>query len=224
VRAWEDAATYEEMKAELLTRYARHSMADMVRGMDTYFPGDPYGLPQLFLEGRRRVIAEVTRAALQRHEESFRNVWDETRKLVRYLREVDAPVPEALALAGRHVMEEDARAELGRTVTLGAIPPRVFELVTEARALGLRIDLAPCRPLLRAAVADALAKVAAAPSPERVAALLALIAGARILNVGYDRWGVQNRVFELWHVMPAARPVLTPLADALGLAPVKDPA
>ncbi|HYE91932.1 MAG TPA: DUF3536 domain-containing protein, partial [Terriglobales bacterium] len=102
VRAWEDAATYGAMKADLTARYARHSMADMVRAMDKYFPGDAYGLPQLFLEGRRRLIADVTRAALERHEESFRHVWEETRKLMRYLREVDAPVPEALALAGRH--------------------------------------------------------------------------------------------------------------------------
>jgi hypothetical protein len=132
VRAWEDAAAYEEMKGDLLARYAEHSMADMVRGMDTYFPGEPYGLRHLFLEGRRRAIADVTRAALEPQEESFRRVWDETRKLVRYLREVDAPVPDALALAGRHVMEDAARAELERTATLGAIPPRVFELVEEA--------------------------------------------------------------------------------------------
>jgi alpha-amylase/alpha-mannosidase (GH57 family) len=83
VRAWDDAATYEAMKADLFARYAEHSMADMVRGMDTYFPGAPYGLRHLFLEGRRRVLADVTRAALERHEESFRRVWDETRKLVR---------------------------------------------------------------------------------------------------------------------------------------------
>jgi hypothetical protein len=54
--------------------------------------------------------------------------------------------------------------------------------------------------------------------PARVAAVLALVEGARRLNVGFDRWGTQNRVFELWRTMPSARPVLTPLADALGFA------
>ncbi len=38
VRAWEGAAVYEELKADLLARYARHSMADMVRGMDDVLP------------------------------------------------------------------------------------------------------------------------------------------------------------------------------------------
>jgi hypothetical protein len=223
VRAWEDAAVYEELKADLLARYARHSMADMVRGMDTYFPGEPYGLRGLFLEGRRRLVGAVTRAALERHEESFRHVWEETRKLVRYLREVDAPVPEALALAGRHVMEDEARAALAQTPELGAIPPRVFELAGEARAVGLALDLSSCRPALRAAVRNGLAQVAEAPTPERVAAVLAVIEGARRLGVGYDRWGAQNRVFELWRRLPDARPALAPLAEVLGLATPAEP-
>ncbi len=223
VRVFEDAATYEAMKADLLARYAQHSMADMVRGMDTYFPGEPYGLRHLFLEGRRRLIADVTRAALERHEESFRHVWDETRKLVRYLREVDAPVPEALALAGRHVMEEEARAELDRTAGLGAIPARVFDVAEEARAVGFPLDLTPCRPALRAAVMAAITRVAESPSPERVATVLSLVEGASRLGVGFDRWTAQNRVFELWRQMPEVRGTLAPIANALGFAlPLKD--
>jgi alpha-amylase/alpha-mannosidase (GH57 family) len=223
VRAWEGAAVYEELKADLRARYARHSMADMVRGMDTYFPGEPYGLRDLFLEGRRRLVVAVTRAALERHEESFRHVWEETRKLVRYLREVDAPVPEALALAGRHVLEDEARAALGETAALGAIPLRVFELADEARAVGLTLDLTSCRPALRAAVGQGLGRVAEAPTPERVAAVLALIEGARRLGVGYDRWAAQNRVFALWRHLPEARPALAPLAEVLGLATEVEP-
>jgi alpha-amylase/alpha-mannosidase (GH57 family) len=212
VRSWEDAAGYDTMKKDLLARYAEHRMADMVRGMDKYFPGEPFGLRHLFLEGRRRLMADVTSAALERHEETFRHIWEETRMLVRYLREVDAPVPEALGLAGRHVMESEARAELDRTASLGAIPPRVFELAQDARELGLTLDLTPCRSVLRAAVAAALTAVAEAPTPERVSAVIALVDGARLLNVGFDRWGAQNRVFDLWRAMPAARAVLRPLA------------
>jgi hypothetical protein len=218
VRAWEDAATYDAMKADLLARYAEHSMADMVRGFDKYFPGDAYGLPDLFLEGRRRLVADVTRAALERHEESFRYVWEETRRLMRYLREVDAPVPEALALTGRHVLQKEAREELRKTAALGSIPARTFELVDEAQTLGLRLDLSACRPVLRDTVAAALDRVANAPSAEAVAAVLGLVDGARRLDVGFDRWGTQNRVFELWRKLPDARPLLLPLAQALDFA------
>jgi hypothetical protein len=122
-------------------------------------------------------------------------------------------------------MEEEARAELARTPALGAIPSRVFELVDEARALGLTLDLTGGRPAFRAAVAATLTELAESPAPERVAAVLTLVEGARRLEVGFDRWVTQNRVFELWRALPAARPALRPLAEALGFAlPAEDAA
>ena len=39
VGAWRDEAAYDAMKADLLGRCARQSVADMVRGLDEYFPG-----------------------------------------------------------------------------------------------------------------------------------------------------------------------------------------
>src|SRR3989449_5518034 len=45
---------FRSMKADLLRRYGELSVADMVRGMDEYFPGEPLTLAHLFLEERRR--------------------------------------------------------------------------------------------------------------------------------------------------------------------------
>src|SRR5881296_4022337 len=98
LRAWEDQATYDAMKADLLRRYGELSVADMVRGMDEYFPGEPLTLAHLFLEERRRVLDSVIRAALDKPEETYRHIWAENRKLVHYLLQVDVPVPDALRL------------------------------------------------------------------------------------------------------------------------------
>jgi hypothetical protein len=100
----------------------------------------------------------------------------------------------------------------------------VFELADEAKAFGFRLELAPCRPVLRAAVSAGLSQVAESPTPERAAAVLAVINGARRLGVGFDRWAAQNRVFDLWRRMPEARAALAPLAETLGFAlPMKEP-
>jgi hypothetical protein len=69
--------------------------------------------------------------------------------------------------------------------------------------------------VLRDAVAAALDRVARMPAAESVAAALGLVDGARRVDVGFDRWGTQNRVFELWRTLPDARPLLLPLAEAL---------
>ena len=199
-------------------------MADMVRGLDEHFPHRTFGLPELFREDRRRVLGRVVRAALLRHEETYRQIWEQSRSLVHYLREVDVPLPDVLRLTAQHVLEERIGAELAALATHGAIPARAFELADEAEALGLTLDLGFARPLLRDAVHRALSALATDPSPEGIAAALALIEGATRLRVGFGRWAAQNDFFALWRARPDTRPALTPLARALGFAPGEEPA
>ena len=216
IRAWEDVTTYDALRADLLRRWAQGSVADVVRGMDEHFPGEPFTLAHLFLDERRRVLTSLIHAVLDRHEETYRRIWEENRKLVHDLRQVDVPIPEALRLVARHVLERQARDELERLDVLDAIPERVFGIAAEAKTLGVELDLGPVRFAMRRAVQRALEGVAAAPTAERVAAAMALIRGARSLALPYGHWATQNQFFELWGAHPEARAVLEPLAAALG--------
>ena len=218
IRAWDDQATYDAVKADLLGRLARPSVADLVRGLDEYFPGGLSSLSHLFLDERRRVLASVIRATLDRHEETYRKIWEETRKLVHYLREVDAPLPEALTIVARHVLEQQVAAELQPLPELGAIPDRAFAIVGEAQTLGLTLDLAPLRFIMHRAVTQALDAIAESASSERVARATALIEGARRLGIRYGHWATQNRFFQLWRERPDPRDVLLPLATTLGFS------
>src|SRR5262249_43211402 len=157
VRAWDDQATYDALKTDLLARCARQSMADLVRGLDEYFPGGLSSLSHLFLDERRRVLANVIRATLERHEETYGKIWEENRKLVHYLREADAPIPDALAIIAKHVLEQQVTFELLSPPDLAAIPERVVGIVDEAKALGLTLDLMAQRFVMQRAVARALA-------------------------------------------------------------------
>jgi hypothetical protein len=213
-----DEVAYQRMKADLLGRYQRHSMADMVRGLDEHFPHETFSLRHLFLEERRRVLGHVVRAVLARHEETYHRIWEESRSLVHYLREVDAPLPEILRLTARHVLEERVAAELAPLVTLGTIPARVFELVDEARALGLTLDLGFAKPAMREAIRQTLTALQTDASPERIATALALIEGAPRLGIRFGRWAARNDFFALWRARPDARAALQPIATALGFA------
>jgi alpha-amylase/alpha-mannosidase (GH57 family) len=218
VRTWDDQATYDALKSDLLARCARQSVADLVRGLDEYFPGGLSSLSHLFLDERRRVLANVIRATLERHEETYREIWEENRKLVHYLRDVDAPIPEALAIIARHVLEQQVSVELQSLPNLAAIPDRVVAIVDEAKALGLTLDLMPQRFIMQHAVARALALVAESPSRERVAQATTLVEGARRLGIRYGHSATQNRFFQIWTERPDARAELLPLANALGFS------
>jgi hypothetical protein len=219
VRAWEAPRAYEAMKADLLRRYARYTLADMVRGMDEWFPGEGFSLTDLFLDERRRVLARVTRAMLGKHEETYRTIWEENRKLVHYLRTADAPIPEALRLVAGHVLGQELLAELARFEAGGAarpLPGRLFELAGEAAALGLTLDLVDGKPIAVRLVTRALDAVGAAPTAGRVAEALALLEGASRLGLRFGLWAAQNRFFEICNRHPDARRVLAPLGAVLG--------
>ncbi|MGH6689401.1 MAG: DUF3536 domain-containing protein [Gammaproteobacteria bacterium] len=213
-----DEVGYQRMKADLLDRYQRYSTADMVRGLDEHFPEGTFSLRDLFLEERRRVIGHAIRAVLVRHEETYHRIWEDGQALVRYLRDVDAPVPEVFRLTAQHVFEERVAAELASLTTLGVVPARVSELIDEARGLGLTLDLTFARPLLREGVHQTLGALGADLSPERIAVALALVESAARLGVGFGRWAAQNHFFALWRRHPEARAALRPLAEALGFA------
>jgi hypothetical protein len=155
---------------------------------------------------------------LTQHEETYREIWEESRGLVRYLRRVDAPIPEALALIARHVLEQEIAAEVRRLDGPGALPASVEELLGEARALGLRLNLTSVKPVLEQTLARALDAVAEQPSAGSIDAAHRLVADARRLGLDLSLWAAQNRYFEIWHVHPAARPTMEPLGQALGFA------
>jgi alpha-amylase/alpha-mannosidase (GH57 family) len=215
IRTDEGAESYETMKADLLRRYAQRSMADMVRGLDEYFPRDLFGLPHLFLEERRRVLARVIQAVLDKHEATYHRIWEESRKLVRYLRQAEAPIPEVLRITARHVLEEEILAQLERAAEAGVIPEAAFEAADEARSLGLTLDLAAGKPAMAQAIGRALDALAE-PTPERVSAAVNLARGANRLGVPFGLWHNQNGFFVLWREHPGDHAVLRPLAQALG--------
>src|SRR5262249_31356214 len=144
--------------------------------------------------------------------------WEASRRLVRYLRRADAPIPDALALVARHVLEQEVSAEVRRISGPGALPASVDELLGEAHALGLSLNLTPIRPALERTLEHALDTIAEEPSADRIDAARRLVADAQRLRLGLRLWAGQNRYFEIWRAHPAARPSLRPLGLALGFA------
>ena len=216
IRAYDDHAVYDRMKSDLLQRYSRYTLADMVRGMDEHFPGEGFSLTDLFLEERRRVLAFIIRGVLDRHEETYRRIWEDNRKLMRYLTAADAPIPDALGLVGRHVLEQDVAAAMASIEDSDRLPERVIELMAEAKALGLTLDLSHAKPPTTRAVTRALLAVGEEPSAAQVRRATALVTDALRLGLRFGLWEAQNRFFAIWREHPDARAVLVPLATALG--------
>jgi hypothetical protein len=218
IRTDEGQDSYNTLKTDLLRRYAQRSIANMVRGLDEYFPQGRFSLTHVFLEQRRHVLASVMQAVFDKHEETYRRVWEETREVVRYLREADGPIPEVLRIIAKHVLEDQLVAELRRAADPTPLPEPLFEVFAEARSLGLKLETTAARPIISRAIGQALDALNERPTPERVAGFEALVLGLKRLELHFELWQTQNRFFALWRDHPEARETLRPLADALGFA------
>ena len=193
-------------------------MADVVRGLDEYFPQGLFSLTHLFLEQRRQVLGSVMRAVLDKHEQTYTRVWEENRRVVRYLRQADAPIPAVLRITASHVLENQILTELRRAADADVLPDRVFEVSEDAHSLGLELDLSAARTIISRTVGRALDALTERPTPERAASVVTLVLGAKRLGVRFGLWHTQNRFFALWRDHPRAREWLRPLAVTLGFA------
>ncbi len=218
VRLSDDPAAYAALQRDVLDRYARRSLTEVVRGFDAAFGHETFSVTDLFLEERRRVLAALLAKVIARHESTVRHVWDETHALLDYLQEADVPIPETLGVVARRVLEQDVFAALEEGARHLAIPPRVFELLIHARKLHLRLSLTAARPLICQMVERAIDRVAQAPTQAAVAQAVSLVDAAQRLDIGFGRWAAQNRFFALWTERSDARGVLAPLARALGFS------
>ncbi|HEV8308366.1 MAG TPA: DUF3536 domain-containing protein [Methylomirabilota bacterium] len=218
MRGLPDGGDYATVRAELFQRFAGHSLSEVVRALDHHFEGRAYGIRDLFIAERRQILASVTESVLRRFEDTYRRLYEESRRLMQYLREADAPAPEALALAARYVLQRDVERELPRLAADGSAD-RIRELLTEARSLGFDLRVEPERvaPHLERALLARMARVWDDVTPDRIESALAVLQVGRELGCMPDPWTAQNRFFELWRIQERdARLVLGPLAAALG--------
>jgi hypothetical protein len=121
------------------------------------------------------------------------------------------------------VLEQETLSELDR-MDSGPLSERILEIIAEASALGLSLDLAAAKPRMQVLVNRALETIAAGPTPETVMVAQRLVEDAGTLGLRFGLWQAQNRFFEIWQARPQARPVLRPLGEPLGFNLTGEPA
>ena len=81
-------------------------------------PGRDYALRDLFLDERRRVAGVLLEGTLRRYEDDYLRVFEDNRRLMEFLREIDSPVPTPLRVAAdvtltRRILDVTGRARSG---------------------------------------------------------------------------------------------------------------
>jgi hypothetical protein len=154
IAPWRGPAQHAEVEAALFGRLESASFARVLREIDRFFPGRDYALRDLFLDERRRVADALLEGTLRQYEDRYVEIFEDNRRLMEFLREIDSPVPAPLRVAADVTLTVRLVAAVGRArsgeLDLEAAGRELGAVVELARRLEAHLRLAPVRRGARA--------------------------------------------------------------------------
>jgi hypothetical protein len=204
---------------ELGGRFASGAPGALAPALACHRGVEAYGLRDLFLDERRRVLTVMTEGRLAGLEEAFRRLYQENRPLMQDLRAAETPLPEPLLLIARHVLQGAVVRELERLTEDVDPRPGIEALADEARGLGveLALDRTGASGRIAQAVLRRMARIEDGPTAEEAREIVALLELGHRLGCAPGLWDVQNWFLDLWRdADPRARAPLLALGHALG--------
>jgi hypothetical protein len=193
IRRFIDEAEYDREGGELLDAFAKGEFATVIQRLAS-FPEYTFSLRSLFADRQREILYHTLDESLRRAENAYRRLYEENAAVMRYLIDLDLPLPRAFAMAAEFVLNRELRL-----VFSSDVPDlyRARTLLDEAKETQITLDgsglgYAVRRTLERLAGAVLVAPYETAPL-ERLAEIAAL---ARSLPFPVDLWKVQNLFYQ----------------------------
>jgi alpha-amylase/alpha-mannosidase (GH57 family) len=211
-----------ELEEALLARGPAMSLAQLLRAVDGVFQGRDYGLRDLFLDERRQVADVLLQGTMRRYEDDYLEIFEDNRRLMEFLREIDLPVPGPLRVAAdvaltRRLLALTGAARGGEVDLVGS-EPEVAATLDLATRLGAHLHIAPVRRDVEALMDARISALVAGQAPAaRAAELVGILDQAQRMGLRLDLWEAQNR-FWAWSgsaMVTLDRTVATELARKL---------
>jgi alpha-amylase/alpha-mannosidase (GH57 family) len=220
VKPFTDRGEYEAMVAEVGDAFEHGDLARVVRRLDRHFGDVPYSLKSLFRDEQRRILGSILAATLDETEDELRGIFVQQAPLMRFLKSLGTPLPNAFRAAAELVLNVDLRRAFERPEI---DPEEVDRLLAETRLLGVDLDTEGLSYALERALLDLLERLRENPGDtdllRRVEAVVDL---ARSAPFKVDLWQAQNRCYDLLQAAsgeaaPEWAPQLRRLAGKLGV-------
>ncbi len=102
-----DERTFGEMYEKIEDAFNRNDLGEVIGVMQTYFGSEKYGISNLFLDEKRKILDQITEQSMQQMEVSLRSIYNENYQLMKSVAHNDIPVPEAYLSAAEFVVNHD---------------------------------------------------------------------------------------------------------------------
>jgi len=195
VGQYTSAESFTMMESELWEAFARSDIPDLILTLNRHFESHSYSLWDLPHDGRRRVLYSILDKTLSDIESEYRQIYCRYFTLIRAMKEMQIPPPEALEYPVRYILNHDINQNLkSPNVDL----TRLETSVAEMKHGKYTPDIQTLNYITSACISWYLQKIAL--DPEEITNIRSLNKIFSILkpwNLNPDIWESQNEYFRI---------------------------
>ena len=160
VRYFRGEEAYQTLLGEISEAFQRADFPQVIRLMDRHFGESHYSLKSLFRDEQRKILQQILASTGQDLESRYRQITDQYTPLMRFLKDIGAPLPAALKTAADFILN----AELRRQFEGGDTDPaRIRALLEEAQTDNVELQREALAYAIKAHLDRRLERLTAAP-------------------------------------------------------------
>lgn len=203
VDTYNGKARYLAMKQDLSETFARQSSTELIRKMDTYFPGAYFGLRDLFVDRRREILDRVTRGMYDEQAGVMERFYKKHRDMAKLLGDDDMQIPDTFLVAAEFVLNRMFGRELDK-ISGALFPDQLRAVMDEMRFWGIRGDTREAERLICERIRALVKDLHANPWDEELFGnIKSLMILSRDLDLSLDLSEAQILFFRLVRTMSA---------------------
>lgn len=169
---------YPKMLEELPQAFLEHSSTELIRKLDTFFPGRYFSLKDLFAEQRCRIIETVTEKMFEDQASLFDTFYKKNKDLAKLIIEQEARIPDTFRAAAEFALNRMFTVELNK-LEQGIFPDRLEAVMEEAEFWRIRLDKGLAEKMIGNRILNLVGSLSKHPKDKKITAEI-----TRFLNMG----------------------------------------
>ncbi len=195
VRYFRGEEAFQALADEIGEAFNRADFPEVIRLMDRHFGESHYSLKNLFRDEQRKILNQILASTGEDLESRYRQITDQYTPLLRFLRDIGAPLPSALKTAAVFILNTDLRRQFESEEP---DPARIRTLLQEAQTDNVELHPDELAYAIKAHLDRRFERLATTPDNVALLAHTAEIAEiVRAMDIEVNLWKTQNLFFKL---------------------------
>jgi len=203
VRYFRGEKPFQKLLDEISSAFHRADFDQVTRLMEKHFGESHYSLKSLFRDEQRKILDQILAATGQDLEGRYRQIADQFTPLMRFLKDIGAPMPPALRTAAVFILNIELRRKFEKD---DPDPNRLRALLDEAQTDNVELHRDALGYTIKAYFDRQLERLAETPDDVSLLARTAEIADiVRTTDIEVNLWKTQNLYFRMLNTVAPGR-------------------